>query len=214
MMGMGNTNRDFKDLIWRLTAGVEFFGCCEGFDRGLGIAVDSSGGAYVTGDTASTDFPNTSGAFQRLPGGGTDAFVAKVGPVTDVGDAGGGGGGGCFIATAAFGSPLAPQVQLLRNFRERFLLPRAAGRMFVELYYALSPPLAEVIAESEMLRAIVRAGLIPIIGWVALVLWSPALGLGVSLLALAFGGWLVLRVAQRRRCAAAGPGVSPNEEGM
>ena len=202
-------NRDFKDLIWRLTAGVEFFGCCEGFDRGLGIAVDSSGGAYVTGDTASTDFPNTSGAFQRLPGGGTDAFVAKVGPVTYFGDGGGGdfrdlegigGAGGCFIATAAYGSPLAPQVQLLRDFRDRYMLPNAAGRMFVRLYYALSPPLAEVIAESGTLRAIVRAGLIPIIGWAAIVLWAPSLGLGIPLMIFAIGLWF----AWGRRWAAAG----------
>jgi len=56
-----------------------------GFDRGTGIALDASGNAYVTGMTASNNFPTTANAFQTTFGGGTcgtsfcsDAFVAKV----------------------------------------------------------------------------------------------------------------------------------------
>jgi hypothetical protein len=56
-----------------------------GFDRGTGIALDSSGNVYLTGMTASNNFPTTTGAFQTTFGGGTcgtvfcsDAFVAKV----------------------------------------------------------------------------------------------------------------------------------------
>jgi hypothetical protein len=54
-----------------------------GDDRGLGIAVDAAGNAYVTGYTASTNFPTTGGAFQRTYGGGgnVDAFVAKLNPM-------------------------------------------------------------------------------------------------------------------------------------
>jgi len=58
-----------------------------GFDRGTGIAVDSSGNAYVTGSTTSVNFPTTTGAWQTTFGGGTcgtsscsDGFVAKLGP--------------------------------------------------------------------------------------------------------------------------------------
>jgi hypothetical protein len=49
-----------------------------GSDQGNGIAVDGSGDAYVTGSTASTNFPTTSGALQTTSGGGTDAFISKV----------------------------------------------------------------------------------------------------------------------------------------
>ncbi len=104
----------------------------------------------------------------------------------------------CFIATAAYGSPLAPQVQLLREFRDRYLLPHAAGRALVAVYYTLSPPLADVIADSENLRTITRAGLVPILAWAALTLRSLSLGVGVLLGVLGFGAWLARRVVRRR----------------
>jgi hypothetical protein len=47
-------------------------------EAGTGIAVDTAGNAYVTGVTSSSDFPTTPGAFQTSPGGGQDAFVAKI----------------------------------------------------------------------------------------------------------------------------------------
>jgi hypothetical protein len=51
------------------------------YDEGTGIALDGAGNAYVTGSTASTNFPTTSAAFQTTYGGGTgDVFVAKINP--------------------------------------------------------------------------------------------------------------------------------------
>src|SRR5262249_524131 len=47
-------------------------------DLGYAIAVDSSGSAYVTGRTSSTDFPTTKGAYQTSAGGSDDAFVTKL----------------------------------------------------------------------------------------------------------------------------------------
>ncbi|HEV2500148.1 MAG TPA: SBBP repeat-containing protein [Terriglobia bacterium] len=51
-----------------------------GEDRGLAIAVDGAGDAFVAGSTQSPAFPTTQGAFQTQPGGGTDAFAAEVNP--------------------------------------------------------------------------------------------------------------------------------------
>ena len=74
---------------------------------------------------------------------------------------------GCFIATAAYGSEFAPEVQQLRNFRDRKLMTNAAGRQFVRLYYRYSPPLADLIRPYESARASVRLALVPVVWSIA-----------------------------------------------
>ncbi len=68
--------------------------------------------------------------------------------------------GGCFIATAAYGTPSAEQIDVLREFRDSVLLESIAGSLFVSLYYQLSPPVADFIAGNELLRTMVRELLI------------------------------------------------------
>ncbi|MBU1162056.1 MAG: hypothetical protein KKF96_05820 [Proteobacteria bacterium] len=77
---------------------------------------------------------------------------------------GSGGGGGCFIATAAFGSKYENHVQLLRRFRDLYLMPYKIGRAFVNAYYRHSPPVADYIADHANLRTMVRCSLIPLLG--------------------------------------------------
>ena len=77
---------------------------------------------------------------------------------------------GCFIATAAFGSKFEKHVQLLRRFRDLYLMPHRIGRVFVHAYYKYSPPMADFIAKHDSLRAMVRISLLPVVGvsWIAL----------------------------------------------
>ena len=74
--------------------------------------------------------------------------------------------GGCFIATAAYGTPTAEQIDVLREFRDIVLLESIAGSQFVALYYQLSPPVADFIAGNELLRTLVRELLVDPIVWV------------------------------------------------
>jgi len=82
--------------------------------------------------------------------------VAACGWLTDIVP-----GPGCFIATAAYGTPMAGEIEILREFRDEYLLTNPLGQALVGLYYKVSPPMAEFITEHPSLKPIVRAGLLP-----------------------------------------------------
>ena len=102
---------------------------------------------------------------------------------------GGAGPGGCFIATAAYGSAMADDVQRLREFRDNHLLPTVWGRKFVSAYYNYSPPVAQYISEHEKLRTTVRWMLaVPVT-----IIRFPMSALVVILCLALLAAWLVLR---------------------
>lgn len=72
-------------------------------------------------------------------------------------------GSDCFIATAAFGTPFAQEIGLLRMWRDEQLSKSSAGRFLARLYYRISPPIALLVRRSGILRRLVRAALRPII---------------------------------------------------
>jgi hypothetical protein len=68
--------------------------------------------------------------------------------------------GGCFIATAAYGTDTANELDMLREFRDAVLLPNRVGAEFISLYYRASPPIADFISQNEVLRTMVRVGFV------------------------------------------------------
>lgn len=74
----------------------------------------------------------------------------------------------CFVATAAYGSPLASQIGVLRAWRDRHLANHTLGRAFIDFYYKVGPSLAEPVREHPWLARAVRAVLTPL---VALIDW-------------------------------------------
>ena len=108
-------------------------------------------------------------------------------------------GGGCLIATAAYGSEMAPQVQLLREIRDNQLMNTESGSAFMgafnELYYSFSVhTIADMERENPMFKEIVKAGLTPMLSSLAIMenanSESEVLGLGLSVIALNLGMYI------------------------
>jgi hypothetical protein len=76
----------------------------------------------------------------------------------------------CFIATAAYGTPMADEIQTLRDFRDEYLLHNRLGQGLIDVYYTISPPIADFITEHHGLKPMVRAGLMPIVAMCSLIL--------------------------------------------
>ena len=101
---------------------------------------------------------------------------------------------GCFIATAAYGTSLHKNIDILRNFRDKILVQTPPGRTLVTTYYSTSPPIANALAKNDSLRSAVRLLLItPLVYFAEMILNS------VGLIALAFLGLGAFFVGIRMR---------------
>jgi hypothetical protein len=111
-----------------------------------------------------------------------------------------GNGGGCLIATATYGSELAPQVQQLRELRDNTLLNTASGSAFMSTfnngYYSFSPAIADMEREHPMFKEAVKLGLTPMLSSLSIMenanTESEVLGLGLSVIALNLGMYIAL----------------------
>ncbi|MFC1524070.1 CFI-box-CTERM domain-containing protein [Thermodesulfobacteriota bacterium] len=104
----------------------------------------------------------------------------------------------CFIATAAYGSALEPQVVLLRKFRNHFLLTNSPGKRFVALYYQLSPAAASFINEHAWLKPFARTALYPVVGFSWFCLKTGKTLILVSFM-IFFASFLAVRMVSRRK---------------
>jgi hypothetical protein len=112
------------------------------------------------------------------------------------GESGGGSGGPCFIATAAYGTPMNADIDTLRDVRDEYLLSNVLGSSLVDGYYQASPTVANMVASHPALAALVRVLLVPVIflGKVALTMPALAAFLGVSI-----GFAMILRSRRKAR---------------
>ena len=101
---------------------------------------------------------------------------------------------GCFIATAAYGTSLHKNIDILRNFRDKILVQTPPGRTLVTTYYSTSPPIANALAKNDSLRSAVRLLLIT-----PLVYFAEMILNGVCLIAIVFLGLGAFFVGMRMR---------------
>ena len=109
-------------------------------------------------------------------------------------------GGGCLIATATYGSELAPQVQFLREIRDNTVLSTASGASFMtgfnSLYYSFSPTIADLERDNPVFQEAVRVFITPMISTLSIMTLadpgseSDVLGFGISVIALNLGMYI------------------------
>jgi len=110
-------------------------------------------------------------------------------------------GGGCLIATAAFGSEMAPQVQFLREIRDNTVLQTQSGTSFMtafnSFYYTFSPTIADYERENPVFKEAIKVGLTPlltsltILNYVDIDTEQEMLGYGIGIIMLNIGMYFV-----------------------
>jgi len=148
------------DLTISSTAGGNVTTPGEGtfaYEEGMGVDLVATPNASYrfanwTGDVGTID--NINAAATNITMGGNYSISANFAVAME-----------CFIATATYGTPTAEQIDVLREFRDAVLLESTVGSQFVDLYYQLSPPVADFILGNSFLRTLVRELLVDPIVW-------------------------------------------------
>jgi len=115
------------------------------------------------------------------------------------------GGGGCLIATAAFGSEMAPQVQFLREIRDNTVLQTQSGSTFMtgfnQLYYSFSPAIADYERENSAFKETVKIAITPMLTSLAILNYvdidseEEMLGYGIGIILLNIGMYFIAPAA-------------------
>jgi len=113
-------------------------------------------------------------------------------------------GGGCLIATATYGTELAPQVQQLRELRDNKLLNTESGSVFMntfnDFYYSFSPIIADYERENPVFKELVKIAITPMISSLSILNYVDmdseveVLGYGISLILLNVGMYIGIPV--------------------
>ena len=182
-----------NDEIYRASGNAAVGGDFEKFT----FAKDQTGPTIIKFENIRNTGQETEFALVVVPGSETEVFAdeQKISENKSEEE-----GGGCLIATAAYGSEMAPQVQLLREIRDNQLMNTESGKSFMtgfnELYYTFSPTIADMERESPVFKEIVKAGLTPMLSSLAIMenaeSESEVLGLGLSVIALNLGMYIGL----------------------
>jgi peptidyl-prolyl cis-trans isomerase B (cyclophilin B) len=109
-------------------------------------------------------------------------------------------GGGCLIATATYGSEMAPQVQQLRELKDNQLLQTESGTAFMgtfnDIYYSFSPIIADMERENPLFKEAVKLAITPLLSSLSILNYVEmdseveVLGYGISLILLNLGMYL------------------------
>ena len=112
----------------------------------------------------------------------------------------GSNGGGCLIATATYGSELAPQVQLLREIRDNQLMNTGSGESFMtefnQFYYSFSPIIADMERENPIFKELVKIGITPLLSSLTVLSFaeseSEVIGYGIGVIMMNIGMYFVV----------------------
>jgi hypothetical protein len=148
-----NVSEESLRLFW--WNGTAWAPCSPDADSGVNTASTNGYSGYMWAKITATTTPSLTN-LQGTPWGGYGHPSETPQPW-------------CFIATAAYGTATANEIDLLREFRDEVLLPNSLGAKFISLYYKISPPIADFISQHEVLRTVVRVGfvdpIVKILNW-------------------------------------------------